>query len=183
MSDNQPEGDLGFPQNTPLAEMDDKQQLAYWKHQSRKHENASKTYKQQLDARPTEGTKPEAKDDSKDDKPKEQPFDIAAFKADLKKELRLEEAPGKVREAFVNAIGSRMEAAALGEFLDDLNLQKFVKDDGSIDTAKITARAEALAPKPTPRSHLGERRATSNKATSVKTGRELFDAWFPSLVP
>lgn len=33
----------GFPANTPLEQMTEAQQLAYWKHQSRKHEAAAKS--------------------------------------------------------------------------------------------------------------------------------------------
>lgn len=32
----------GFPDGTPLEQMTEAQQIAYWKHQSRKHENAAK---------------------------------------------------------------------------------------------------------------------------------------------
>ena len=34
--------DLGYPKDTPVAEMNDKQQAAYWKHNARKHEGVWK---------------------------------------------------------------------------------------------------------------------------------------------
>lgn len=38
-------GDKGFPEGTPLAEMTEAQQLAYWKHHARRHEDTVKGYK------------------------------------------------------------------------------------------------------------------------------------------
>ncbi|MGV0042027.1 hypothetical protein [Mycobacterium colombiense] len=40
-----PQGDKGFPEGTPLAEMTDAQQAAYWKHHARRHEDTVKGYK------------------------------------------------------------------------------------------------------------------------------------------
>lgn len=37
--------DRGFPEGTPLEQMSTEQQLAYWKHHSRKHEDAVKAFK------------------------------------------------------------------------------------------------------------------------------------------
>jgi hypothetical protein len=37
-------GDTGFPANTPVKDMNAEQQAAYWKHQSRQHENRWKAY-------------------------------------------------------------------------------------------------------------------------------------------
>lgn len=40
-----PQGDKGFPEGTPLAEMTDAQQAAYWKHHARRHEDTVKGFK------------------------------------------------------------------------------------------------------------------------------------------
>lgn len=40
-----PGADKGFPEGTPLTEMTEAQQLAYWKHHARRHEDAVKAYK------------------------------------------------------------------------------------------------------------------------------------------
>ncbi|MDP7729502.1 hypothetical protein [Mycobacterium sp. TY813] len=38
-------GDKGFPEGTPLTEMTEAQQLAYWKHHARRHEDTVKAFK------------------------------------------------------------------------------------------------------------------------------------------
>ncbi len=40
-----PEGEKGFPEGTPLAEMTDAQKAAYWQHYARKHEDTVKGFK------------------------------------------------------------------------------------------------------------------------------------------
>lgn len=177
------EAELGFPKDTPIAEMTIEQQAAYWKHQSRKHEGNARQLKTEVDAlkapkpeaKPKEEAKVEAKAESEAPK-----FDAEAFKAELKRELRLEQAPELVRARFSSIIGTRMAEDARNALLDDLNLSKFVKEDGSLDDALIKERAEALAPAQ-PSSHLGSRRqAGSGAPSSVQKGRDLYAETHPT---
>lgn len=173
MGNTQEQEERGFPADTKLEDMDDKQQAAYWKYHSRKHESEKNRLQQQLEAKSSTPKADEQK--TPGDNPQAPTLDIASIKAEIKKEIRLEEAPGKVAKAFKDAVGMRMEEAKLEEFLGDLDLTKFVKDDGSIDTDKIRTRAELLAPRPEVRTHLGNRREASTTPSSVQKGRELFD--------
>lgn len=161
--------DLGFPKDTPLAEMTTEQQVAYWKHQSRKHESESKRLKAERDPKPAD-----RKDDGNGEQGKPQ-FDAAAFKEELKKELRLEQAPGLVRDRFSSLIGNRLPAAAKEALLEDLNLNRFVNDDGSLKHDLIKERVEVLAPSSPAGNHQGHRGGNQTSTSSVQKGRDLFN--------
>lgn len=60
----------------------------------------------------------------------------------------LAEAGGKVARAEIRAAAAgRLDAAALEVLVDGLNLAKFLDDDGEVDTAKVAAFVDGIAPK------------------------------------
>lgn len=166
--------DRGFPAETKIADMTPEQQAAYWKYQSRKHEGNATNLKAQLDAKqstpPAEPKKTEA-----------DPLDPAELRKQILAELKKEQAPGLVRNHFESLIGDRLPADRRDAILEDLDLAKFVKEDGSIDKDRIKTKAELIAPASTEkpnvrrqRSHQGNRQ-TGDIKPSVESGKALFE--------
>lgn len=172
--------DTGFPKDTPLVEMTEKQQLAYWKHHARRHEGIASSradYDQQkADAEKWRQAEEKAKT------PDQKAIDDA--KATAREEARKEEqaklAPRLVKAEFksVAAEVGGVSKELLEAFLEDVNHNVYLKSDGELDTEKIEKRVKALAPagnKGTPPrkpNHQGYR--PSDGATSVTAGRDLF---------
>lgn len=147
--DDNPGGDqpqTGFPADTPVAEMTQEQQLAYWQHQSRKHERraSSRADYDQLKA------------DSEE---------LARLRAENQTdaERALEEAREEARREGENLGAQRyLRDAVIGRFqrltgMDDdetteafgdlgIDPAQFVKDDGEIDVDRITKLAARVAP-------------------------------------
>jgi len=152
----------GYPDDTPIAEMTIEQQAAYWKRQSRKHESEKKDL---LAA---------AND------PANQPVDREALKAELRQEIEAENLPTAVRDRFKSIIADRLSDEEFDSIIEDIDLNKFVKD-GSIDEDRITTKANLIAPpavkrvtrRQAPNTHQGtrERQTTS----SVASGKSLFE--------
>lgn len=176
--------DKGFPADTPLAEMTTEQQLAYWKHQSRKHESnyknlgnvdELKTKAQKWD----EANPPKPAANEQDDK-SGQPLDVDALRKQIALEIKMEAAPELVRTQFSTLIGDRVPADRLNGILEDLDTTKYVKQDGSLDVDRIKSKAELLAPaessssqrRTTTRTHQGNRERQNG--SSVQAGKDLF---------
>lgn len=136
----------GFPADTPVAEMTTEQQLAYWQHQSRKHERRASSRADYDDLK--------AKAD-----------ELAALKAanQTDAEKALEEARDEARREGENLGAQRyLRDAVIGRFqrltgMDDdetteafgdlgIDPAQFVKQDGDIDVDRITKLAARVAP-------------------------------------
>jgi hypothetical protein len=169
--------DLGFPKDTPLVEMDDKQQIAYWKHHARKHEgtaNARADYDQQK-ADAEKWRQAEEANKKPDQKLLDDAVREAADKARREEQAKL--APRLVKAEFKSAAAGKLSKELLDAFLEDVNHSVYLKDDGEIDADKIQRRVEALAPAGTQQrqqrqNHQGYRPADG--ATSVTNGRDLY---------
>ena len=143
--------DPGFPADTPVAEMTSEQQLAYWKHQSRKHERRA--------------------DERKDyDQLKADAAELAALKAasQTDAERALEQAREEARREGENLGAQRYLTDAVkakfqhltGKSDDEVetafahvNAQSFTTDQGDINGAALTAFAAtfgAAAPQTPP---------------------------------
>lgn len=167
------QGDKGFPENTPVAEMTDKQAAAYWKWQSRKHEDTVK-----------------ARADYDDLKKK-------AAEADKLRKERETENEKAIREASEKAAADGAELAAgqrlvgllvargktedeADGIVDDLNLTRYVKD-GKPDRDAIAKAVERLAPAPAKEDgkkkfpDLGQGKRDGAGKPSVASGREMFE--------
>jgi predicted kinase len=166
-----PETDKGFPAETKIVDMKPEEQAAYWKFQSRKHEGNATTLRQELEAK----NKPEAKPEPK---ASETP-DATELRKQILIELKREQAPELVRGHFERFIADRLPEKTRDAILEDLNLAKFVKEDGSVDKDAIKAKAELIAPAADvkqvrkTRTHQGPR--STETTASVSTGKALFE--------
>lgn len=161
----------GFPKDTPLVEMSEKEQLAYWKYHARQHEGVAKSradYDQQkADA---EKWRQAQKDQMT---PDQKAIDQA--KEEARAEERRKIAPRLVAAEF-KAKAKNVDEELLEAFLEDLDHTKYLNSNGEVDTEKVKARVEKLSPKQTERkpNHQGYRK--NDGATSLTSGRDLFAA-------
>lgn len=175
--ENEPEGgapklnEHGFPDKTPVADMKPEEQVAYWKHQARKHEDRSrgtadyeaiKRERDELKAR-TQTAEEKALEDAKAEGRAE------AAKASL---------PRLVAAEFRAAAAGRIPADQLATLLEPLDLTKFLSaDGGEVDTDKVQQYIDGIAPadgKKWPDMGQGKR-GGSTKAKGVSAGRSLFE--------
>jgi len=168
--------DLGFPKDTPLVEMNEKQQIAYWKHHARKHEgtaNARADYDQQK-ADAEKWRKAQEDNKAPDQKILDDAVREAAEKARKEEQGKL--APRLVKAEFKAAAAGKLSKELLDAFLEDVNHSVYLKEDGELDTDKIQKRVDALAPQQQQQrklpNHQGYR--PTDGATSVTNGRDLF---------
>lgn len=166
--------DKGFPAQTKIVDMTAEEQAAYWKFQSRKHEgnlNSLRASTEKPAPKPDEQKKPEPEANA--------PLDRDALRKELLADIKREQAPELVRSQFEAIIGDRLPEATRNAILDDLNLARFVKEDGSVDKELIKTRAELLAPAQkatstrTQRTHQGPRQQQAT--ASVESGKTLYE--------
>lgn len=140
-SDPKP-ADLGFPEQTALAEMTVEQREAYWKHKARKHEDLNKQ-----------------RADYEDLKARAQRADELERANQTEQEKALQQAREEARREGENLGASRYLADAIradlrastGKSNEDLapvmgviDTSKFVMDNGDIDSAKLAEFAAAF---------------------------------------
>lgn len=179
---NGEEGNLGFPADTPLAEMTVEQREAYWKHKARKHENTVKNSPKDYDEQKA------LADKWREHEQKQKPADQVAreqteaqLREQIRKELLAENAPTLVETAFTGMVGTRIEQAKLKLILDDLDHTKFIKDDGTVDVDRVKARVDVLAPEtpqPTRRRANTANNHQGNRSTGDATGMSAGQAEF-----
>ena len=124
-----------FPADTPVKDMTPEQQVAYWKHQARKHENR---------ARPKNFDEIVAKAAKFNELAKQQMSDseraVAEAKAAAFAEGRKALAPSVVR-AELRAELPHLSSGQLDDLLENVAVEKFVTDDG-VDVERIRRFAE-----------------------------------------
>jgi phosphoglycolate phosphatase-like HAD superfamily hydrolase len=132
------EGEKGFPDNTPVAEMTDKQAAAYWKFQSRKHEKTAKDRGDydDLKKRAAEADKLRKERETENEKALREAREAASAEG-------AELAAGQRLVGLLVARGKTEDEA--DEILEDLNLARYVKD-GRPDRDAIAKAVERLAP-------------------------------------
>lgn len=129
--------DKGFPDNTPIAEMTIEQEAAYWKYQSRKHEQRA-TERADYDAI-------KAKADQYDTlaaaSQTEQERAIATAREEEATKIRAEErvknAPLLVNAKIEAAAAAKLTPEQLKPLLDNLDPTKFLTDTGDVDGQKV----------------------------------------------
>lgn len=174
--------DLGYPANTPVADMDDKQQAAYHRYQARRHEERNK----QL-MKVTGGKTPdELKADSEElerlrnEKRSDSEKAVADAEKNTEQRVRAEFTPKLVSMAFDVAL-AHVDEADRKELIDNLDLSKFIDEAGDVDTAKVQSVATKISPKADKdagkqRHDYGAGRRDSSTKSGVSAGRELFAA-------
>jgi hypothetical protein len=179
--------DPGFPANTPVAEMSVDQQAAYWKHQARRHEDRVKAYggltpEQLADLRKKAESHDALEFELMSDKDKA----VAEAAQQARWAAEAEITPRLVNAEFRVAAAGRIEPDRLATILEPLDLGKFLTDDGEVDTAKVSAFIDGIAPVtgtpaprrgPSPEGH--GRRESKATGQSVASGRDLYRARHP----
>lgn len=128
------------------GEPDHKAEAAKWKALARKHETQAKTNasaaKELAEVRKSSMT--------------DQEKAVAKARDEAKVEARAEMAAGRAEDAIRFAIGDRLPAGDLDELLADLNLTRFVKEDGTFDRDKVKAYVDRIAPQKRRQVDLGQ---------------------------
>ncbi len=136
----------GFPANTPLTQMTESQQAAYWKAQARKHEDRVKAmgdyekyktafdeYERLLTASQTEQEKA-----------------VAEARRQGHAEA-LAAAGGQLVEQWVRAAAAgRLAEQSVDALLSGLDRSRFLRTDGGVDTDKVYQFVGSITPSPAP---------------------------------
>lgn len=142
-----PPADPGFPPNTPIEQMTPQQREAYWKHYARRHEDRLKALGNPTPEQLAEWKqKAEQHDALNDELATDKDKAVKQARKDAEAEAAAQYRPLLVRAEFARHVGDRLPDDALNSILDDFNLNNFLTSDGSVDTAKVKARAEQIAP-------------------------------------
>lgn len=165
----------GFPKGTPLAEMTPEQQAAYWKFQARKHETRNNDWQKLAGDKNADQLKADLDELAEIRKSKMTPSEqeLARVREEAKAEARAEFAPKLAGLAFETALAHVPEKDRK-ELIEDLNLSKFVTDDGGVDMDAVAKTAARIAPATGTRTPVdfGAGRRTSTKTSAADQGRE-----------
>jgi len=114
-----PVNDRGFPDATPVAEMTAEQQVAYWKHQARRHESTSKKNHEELETLRKQGM-------SDQERAVEEAREAGRNEANA--------------AATVRVVAAELKAAGVpADDIADLDLSKFLTSEGEVDADKVSA--------------------------------------------
>lgn len=168
----------GFPDKTPINDMTEGQQAAYWRHQARKHEDRVKSmadYDALKAERDTLKSKTQTADEKALEAAKKEAGEAAAAAERAKMAPRLVAAEFKAANG-----GGRIPAEQLKLVLDGLDPSKFLTAEGEVDADKVKQYVDGIAPadgKKWPGTGQGNRQ--QQKTTGVSAGRALFDSRQP----
>lgn len=169
-----PPADRGFPEGVPVAEMTTEQQVAYWRHYARQHEQRAKD-RADYDAL-------KAKADQFDELQRQQMSDHDRAVEQARSEARAEvlaEAGARMVDAHIEAAvtAQRLTQDQADVLLDGLDRTKFLTDEHTVDTAKVSALLDRFAPDKGKRfPDLGQGRRDGKVKPSVAAGAEMFEA-------
>lgn len=136
----------GFPEGTPLTEMTEAQQLAYWKHHARRHEDAVKAYKgltpQQISELQAENENLKTERMSADEKALKAAREEAAQQA--RAEAEAQYLP-QIRAARVQSIASEIVSGdRLNAFMDVVDTSKLLDESGAVSEEKVMGYLTAM---------------------------------------
>lgn len=176
-----PPEDPGFPKDTPVAEMSDKQQAAYYKHQSRKHEERATEYRSAADGKTAAEIKAERDELAKlrTEKLTDSEKAVEAAKEEGRQQAAKEFAPKMAKLAFETAL-AHVDEDRRKVIVENIDLSRVITDTGDIDADKVTTIANTLAPTGkdgSTRSHdFGAgRRTPPAPGTGVSAGRSRYE--------
>lgn len=142
---------LGFPANTRRADMTIEEQAAYWKYQSRKHEKAAKQESPEVAELRAKIAELEQAQLSEEQKATQKSFDeaVAAARAEAIAETEAAFKPQMQQlqfEGFAHTAlkGHQDSDAKVKNFVEFVDMKKFVGDDGLIDGARVQAALTAM---------------------------------------
>lgn len=167
--------DNGFPENTPVANMTADQQVAYWKHQSRKHEQRA-AERADYDTIKAERDRIKAASQTEAEKAIEQAKADAAAAATAA--ARAAFAPKLVAAKLEAALAGKMPADKIAGQVAFLDHSKFLTADGEVDTDKVMQYAAGLAPAggQWPDTGQGRRGTKDGPGRGVSAGADMFAA-------
>jgi hypothetical protein len=190
-ADEDEDKDLGFPKDTPLAEMEAPEREAYWKHHSKKHESAKKNLERVLD-----GLKPEDVTELKEIKGKydalvansttdqtELANAVAAAKEDGIKEERARVAPYLLDLEIKSVLGDRYDAERMKTVLGKVKTSDFFTATGDVDTESVKgyfdilfpAAVAPVAPVKKTREIHGGHTSTKDTSSGGSAGKSLYE--------
>jgi hypothetical protein len=171
-----------FPANTPVAEMKPEEQAAYWQDKARKHEGRVKALGGlTAEELATLREKAERQDALEAEMASEKDKAVNEAKTAAQAEVEAKYRPMLAETAFRVAIGDRKPQNEVDDFIADLNLTRFLNEDGQVDTAKVLARVEQFAPAKGTQQQRGPvvtghgARSGAGSTASTLTGRELYE--------
>lgn len=136
-------GPNGYPEATPVKDMTAEHQAAYWKHQSRKHEQAAKdradyeaikAERDQLKAATLSDAEKAVEEARKDERTKAEAETAARYVNRL------------VDAEFKASLAGRRTPEQIATLLEGINHKNFLTDTGEVDTSKVSQHADVLAP-------------------------------------
>lgn len=138
--------DRGFPDNTPWRDMTPEQQVAYWRHQARKHENAANA-RADYDTLKAKASK---LDQLQRESMSEQERAVQAARDEARTEA--------MREFASRMVDAKFEALAAGRtvngqpldvtaVLEGVNRGFYLTDAGEVDADKVSRFLDSVAPK------------------------------------
>lgn len=167
-----------FPANTPVADMTAEQQVAYWKHQSRKHEDRVKAMSDYESVK-AERDDLKAKHQTADEKALEDATTAAADAA--RAEERSRHLSRLFAAEFRAAVGGRIPADRVATLVAPLNPTHFLTPDGEVDTDKVQQYVDGLAPVGKTWPDMGQgNRGPASKADPREAGKAAAERRFGS---
>lgn len=136
-----------YPRDKPLAEMTDAQQAAYWKAQSRKHEGTAKRRGDYDDVKKRADQYDALANASKTEQERAVEAARAEERDKATKEANLKAAPRLVYAEFRAQAAGKLTEEQVKELTEDLDMTKYLGDDGDVDTDRVARKVNAFAPK------------------------------------
>lgn len=165
----------GYPEGTPVAEMTDKEQAAYWKFHSRKHESRLTA----LGDYSTVQQRLALAERLEHESLTEHERDVEEAKKAAKAEAAAELIPELVEAAFERQSAGRLNAAGkpidVSAIVAGIDSKKYLGENGRPDAAKVKAYLDSIAPLPEkpsgpPTRGLGNRGLTPGAGGAAGTG-------------
>lgn len=181
-----PPADNGFPPNVPPSQMTQEQQLAYWQHYSRHHEQLWKSV-EGIKAPEVEALRAKAAEleQLKLANATDQERAVLTAAATARAEVLKETTPRLVAAEFRAATAGRVTPEQLQVILDPLDTSKFVDAAGNVDVAKVTAFVAGIAPvapgalPPGAFPAMGQGTYPGGAKPSVSAGKDMYEAQKP----
>jgi hypothetical protein len=177
------EGDKGFPANTPVTDMKPEEQAAYHRFHGRKHEQRAAEYRQAVGGKSAAEVKAEldelARLRQKDMTPDQRAIEDA--KASTRQEV-MAEAGAKAAKTALQLALRHLPVADRDASIEILNMSSFLTESGEVDTDKVIAAAERIAPaRGTGRNYDigGGSRGGSGGKSGVQAGAAMFHETHP----
>lgn len=168
----------GYPDQTPVKDMAEAHQLAYWRHHAKKHEARAKSYGD-YDAIKAERDQLKAAGKTPDQKAADQALAEAEARGNAAALAAI--APRLVAAEFKAAGAGKIADAQLTALISGVHAPNFLTDSGEVDADKVTQYLAPFMPtgdgdekKKWP--DMGQGRRQQSKTTGVSAGADLHAA-------